>query len=153
MTRPSSSNEQPIAAGQVPEGASQGGCSGGQESPVPAASSPFANSERPSEKLREGLSLSERLRSWAQNEEMIDAHYTAHGRDCNEAAIALSATQRSGWTPAEAKRLLAFQHEHCTNDHDAAYHEIYWLVSDRAADPYHPWAEVEALAAADKSGT
>ena len=101
MTRPSSSNEQPIAAGQVPEGASQGGCSGGQESPVPAASSPFANSERPSEKLREGLSLSERLRSWAQNEEMIDAHYTAHGRDCNEAAIALSATGRSeavdGW--------------------------------------------------------
>jgi len=33
--------------------------------------------------------LTERLRSWAQNEEMIDAHYLQHGRDCNEAANAL----------------------------------------------------------------
>jgi len=54
------------------------------------------------EKLHERLSLSERLRSWAQNEEMIDAYYTAHGRDCNEAAIALSATGRSALNPAAA---------------------------------------------------
>jgi len=30
--------------------------------------------------------LLERLRSWAQNEEMIDQYYTDHGVDCNEAA-------------------------------------------------------------------
>lgn len=30
--------------------------------------------------------LVERLRSWAQNEEMIDQYYTDHGMDCNEAA-------------------------------------------------------------------
>jgi len=34
--------------------------------------------------------LVERLRSWAQNEEMIDQYFTAHGRDCNEAAAALA---------------------------------------------------------------
>ena len=28
---------------------------------------------------------SERLRSWAQNEEMIDQYFTDHGKDCNEA--------------------------------------------------------------------
>jgi hypothetical protein len=38
------------------------------------------------------LTLAERLRSWAQNEEMVDAHYTAHGRDCNEAADQLEIT-------------------------------------------------------------
>ena len=26
------------------------------------------------------------LRSWAQNEEMIDNHFTDHGNDCNVAA-------------------------------------------------------------------
>ena len=29
--------------------------------------------------------LTERLISWAQNEEMIDRHFTDHGRDCIEA--------------------------------------------------------------------
>lgn len=32
------------------------------------------------------MTLSERLISWAQNEEMIDQYYTDHGRDCLEAA-------------------------------------------------------------------
>lgn len=32
------------------------------------------------------MNLIERLRYWAQNEEMIDQHFTAHGRDCNAAA-------------------------------------------------------------------
>jgi len=32
------------------------------------------------------MNLSERLISWAQNEEMIDQGYLAHGRDCLEAA-------------------------------------------------------------------
>lgn len=31
------------------------------------------------------LGCSERLRSWAQNEEMIDQYFTDHGKDCNEA--------------------------------------------------------------------
>lgn len=35
--------------------------------------------------------LVERLRSWAQNEEMVDQHFTEHGRDCNEAADLLLA--------------------------------------------------------------
>ncbi len=30
--------------------------------------------------------LAERLRSWAQNEEMIDGHFLGHGKDCNAAA-------------------------------------------------------------------
>jgi hypothetical protein len=30
--------------------------------------------------------LTENLRSWAQNEEMIDQYYLGHGHDCNEAA-------------------------------------------------------------------
>lgn len=38
--------------------------------------------------------LAESLRSWAQNEEMIDQHYTAHGRDCNKAADALDERDR-----------------------------------------------------------
>ena len=29
--------------------------------------------------------LTERLRSWAQNEEMINQYFTDHGKDCNEA--------------------------------------------------------------------
>ena len=32
------------------------------------------------------MNLPERLRCWAQNEEMVDQHFTAHGRDCNTAA-------------------------------------------------------------------
>ena len=32
------------------------------------------------------IDITERLRSWAQNEEMIDSDYLAHGRDCNLAA-------------------------------------------------------------------
>jgi len=31
----------------------------------------------------------DRLESWAQNEEMIDAHYTQHGDDCLRAAQTL----------------------------------------------------------------
>ena len=30
--------------------------------------------------------LADRLRSWAQNEEMVDQGFTAHGKDCNQAA-------------------------------------------------------------------
>lgn len=30
--------------------------------------------------------ITERLRSWAQNEEMIDSFFLEHGGDCNEAA-------------------------------------------------------------------
>ncbi len=37
----------------------------------------------------------ERLRYWAQNEEMIDQHYTQHGRDCNEAAEEIEYLRRS----------------------------------------------------------
>ena len=32
------------------------------------------------------MSLSEELRFWAQNEEMIDQFYTQHGKDCLSAA-------------------------------------------------------------------
>lgn len=32
------------------------------------------------------MNLPDHLTSWAQNEENIDGHYLAHGRDCLEAA-------------------------------------------------------------------
>jgi hypothetical protein len=46
--------------------------------------------------------LPERLRSWAQNEEMIDSYYTTHGRDCNEAAARIE---------SDAKRIRALEAE------------------------------------------
>ena len=41
---------------------------------------------RPEGARRDEETLADRLRSWAQNEEMIDQHFTAHGRDCERAA-------------------------------------------------------------------
>jgi hypothetical protein len=38
------------------------------------------------------MTLAERLRSWAQNEEMINQYYTDHGKDCIEAADMLEAS-------------------------------------------------------------
>jgi hypothetical protein len=38
--------------------------------------------------------LSERLRAWAQNGEMVDSGYTAHGRDCIDAADAIDRLRR-----------------------------------------------------------
>jgi phage shock protein A len=35
--------------------------------------------------------LTDRLRSWAQNEEMIDQYFLEHGKDCNEAADEIEA--------------------------------------------------------------
>lgn len=32
------------------------------------------------------IPVQDKLRSWAQNEEMIDQYYTEHGEDCDEAA-------------------------------------------------------------------
>ena len=43
--------------------------------------------------------LAERLRSWAQNEEMVDSGYTAHGHDCNAAADLLDATHPKAPAP------------------------------------------------------
>ena len=40
---------------------------------------------RPEGARRGEEALADRLRSWAQNEEMIDQHFTAHGRDCEQA--------------------------------------------------------------------
>lgn len=34
--------------------------------------------------------LAQRLIEWAQNEEMVDQYYTAHGKDCLAAAAALA---------------------------------------------------------------
>lgn len=51
-----------------------------------------------------------------------------------------------GWTFSEARRLRDFAEAHTKGDRDSAYNAIYWIVSDRAADLYNPWAEVEALA-------
>lgn len=34
--------------------------------------------------------LTDRLRSWAQNEEMVNQFYTQHGKDCNTAADVLT---------------------------------------------------------------
>ena len=56
------------------------------------------------------------------------------------------ASGKRAWTVAEAKRLHEFQEAMAYKNYDEAYNAIYWLVSDHAADPYYPWAEVEALA-------
>jgi hypothetical protein len=41
------------------------------------------------DKLNRRLDLAERLLSWAQNEEMIDTKFTAHGEDCIAVAALL----------------------------------------------------------------
>ena len=38
--------------------------------------------------------LSERLMSWAQNEEMVDQGFTEHGKDCVEAAERIAELER-----------------------------------------------------------
>ena len=43
------------------------------------------------------MKLSDRLRAWAQNEEMVDNHYTEHGKDCNEAADELDRFDSLSW--------------------------------------------------------
>ena len=43
------------------------------------------------------MKLSDRLRAWAQNEEMVDNHYTEHGKDCNEAADELDKLEPWSW--------------------------------------------------------
>ena len=40
--------------------------------------------------------ISERLIYWAQNEEMIDQHYTQHGMDCMEAARLIVELRENG---------------------------------------------------------
>lgn len=40
------------------------------------------------------MDLADRLRSWAQNEEMVNAGFTAHGKDCNAAADCIAQLQR-----------------------------------------------------------
>lgn len=40
------------------------------------------------------MKLSERLRWWAQNEEMIDGHFLSHGKECNEAADTMERLER-----------------------------------------------------------
>lgn len=43
------------------------------------------------------MNLSDRLISWAQNEEMIDAHYLDHGIDCIEAAEKIDDMESHPW--------------------------------------------------------
>lgn len=50
--------------------------------------------------------LADRLDSWAQNEEMIDQHYTAHGRDCIAAAAKLRALASSAAGAQETPRVM-----------------------------------------------
>lgn len=80
------------------------------------------------------------------------------GQDCCESGspndelysridAALTAPVAPSWTPQEAKRLKSFVDAMAQSDYTEAYHQIYWLVADRAADIYNPWAEVEARAA------
>lgn len=56
------------------------------------------------------------------------------------------ASPRVFHTKANAERLLAFRNAHCTEDFEEAWNAIYWLISDNAADPFHPWRELEELA-------
>lgn len=45
------------------------------------------------------MNLPDRLISWAQNEEMIDSDFLAHGRDCLEAAEVLRDRGGRHWFP------------------------------------------------------
>lgn len=47
-----------------------------------------------------------RLIAWAQNEEMVDIHYTQHGKDCLDAAAALERFQRDSVRWRDAVLLL-----------------------------------------------
>jgi len=40
------------------------------------------------------MNLAERLISWAHNEEMIDQHFTDHGKDCLKAAHFIKVVMR-----------------------------------------------------------
>lgn len=107
-------------------------------------------------RLREELL---RLRQWFEDRPDRPGHKAQVIYINGVLEIADSARSATGpilpWTPKEARRLLDFQHAHCTDDHEEAYHQIYWLVTDRAADPFHPWAEVEEAATkhvADRGG-
>lgn len=62
------------------------------------------------------------------------ANYPCHERDCGF------------HTEANARRLLAYRAAFIHDDHAEAWNAIYWLVSDNAADPFNPWAELEQLA-------
>jgi hypothetical protein len=55
---------------------------------APAQPSTATQAPAPSEEGvgQGGVALVERLYEWAQNEEMIDQYYTAHGEDCVKAA-------------------------------------------------------------------
>lgn len=64
------------------------------------------------------------------------------------AKAVLQEPEGGAWTPKEAKLLTEFRNAHAKGDDDETYNAIYWLVADRAADKYNPWAEVEALEAA-----
>jgi len=48
-----------------------------------------AYAEEAAARMTRRRALAERLRDWAQNQEMIDNYYTAHGNDCLDAALYL----------------------------------------------------------------
>lgn len=55
------------------------------------------------------MTLKSRLLEWAQNEEMVDHRYTAHGNDCREAAVSLDSLTADLAT--ERNLRLQAQHE------------------------------------------
>jgi hypothetical protein len=80
--------------------------------------------------------LVDSLRSWAQNEEMIDASFTRHGQDCNEAA-------------AEIDRLRAIINP--TNVHGFPdWHDLYHKA---AAERDHYKTALERIADTDPDST
>ena len=61
--------------------------------------------------------IAERLRSWAQNEEMIDQHFLDHGRDCNEAADEIERLRKLSRAPrvrrgADGTLVLEYEEHH-----------------------------------------
>lgn len=76
----------------------------------------------------------------------IASHLAAVAR--NAMARELPALREANrWTVKEAMYLKRFADAMAQEDYSEAYNVIYWIVSDRSANPFYPWAEIETLAA------
>lgn len=82
------------------------------------------------------MNLKERLQYWAQNEEMIDQHFTAHGRDCNEAADEIERLQSQVSQLEASNAKLKMHAEAMATEYDASgrYISLVKAISAYRAD-------------------
>lgn len=75
------------------------------------------------------INLCERLRSWAQNEEMIDTSFTDHGKDCNAAVNEIEKLQR---ICAEAYQVVGILADDAGRFHEDAVERVLDNLSEQA---------------------